>query len=172
MRLIDSELANRIESAFPATRCTGPITNFDNQEGEEFDEDQFLFKGLSGRTWKEVPRQFVREHPGSIVLLGPNAFPKFLPIWMLCAMEDMDRENEVRELLIYSFCPKRDLIPDTSFLIRDRLREMNSEQRQTVRAFLAYCSSADSSPFVRAQASRAVEFIDNENVSGSRIGAI
>jgi len=167
MRILDSELTKRIESAFPATRCTGPITKFDNQQGEEFDEDQFVFEALSGRTWKEVPRQFVREHPGSLVLLGPEAFSAFLPIWLLCAMEEMNHENEVRELLIYSFCPKPDLVPDTSFLIRDWLRQLNSEQRQTVRAFLAYCSSAEPSPFLRAHASRAVEFIDNAEVSES-----
>ena len=59
MTTFDSDLVLRIKSAFPEERCTRSITRFDGCEGEEFDKDWFLFNGLSGLTWSEVPARWV-----------------------------------------------------------------------------------------------------------------
>ncbi len=158
----ESNLRARIEEVFPAERCHGPITRFDGHHEEEFDEDQLLYQGLLGRTWKEISGQFIREHPGGLVLLTPEAFVAFLPAWLLFALDDMAGENEVRSFVIYVFSPKTELLPNTSSGIRDRFGNLNAEQQKTTRKFLAYCYIQEQSEFLRARAKDAVDFMETQ----------
>jgi hypothetical protein len=47
---------------------------------------------LSGRSWREVPGEFIREHPDVLPLLSHDAYPAYLPAWLHQAVLDPDGE--------------------------------------------------------------------------------
>ena len=100
--------------------------------------------------WTEVPRNLLFRHPDGYVLLTDQAFVAFLPAWLMCSLEGMDEENEVRNFLAYTF----------SNTLR-QFRLLNLEQRLIVRSILAEFSQRGTGSFVRDLLAKTIVFIDS-----------
>ena len=161
-------LRESIRRAFPAETYTGEVTRYDSElsselreDQESLEEDQDLFRALKGRKWTEVPRESLQHLPDGYVLLSDKAFVAFLAFWLVRALENMDGENEDRNFLVYAFSPKYDMTPDMTYRVFERLRFLNSEQRQAVRSLLMEFTERGTVPFVRNLAVQAVALIDS-----------
>ena len=58
----------------------------------------FVYEALNGRIWPDIPKEFLRREPDGFVLLTDGTLVAYLPAWLMCALDDMDGENVVREL--------------------------------------------------------------------------
>jgi hypothetical protein len=103
-------LRQAIVRSFPIVEHQGKITNCDgawlpelSEENAIHDDDMFVYEALTGRTWPEIPTRFLHEQPDGFVLLTDEALVAYLGAWLMCALEDMDGENIVREFVVYSF---------------------------------------------------------------------
>jgi hypothetical protein len=171
-------LRDAILNSFPGVAVEGKITNCDGawlprltRENAIHEDDKLVYEALTGRTWSDIPKQFLREEPDGFVLLTDEAFVAYLAAWLVCALDDMDGENIVREFVIYSFSPSQKQQPDMTPEKIRRLRLMNSEQRATVRSLLAEFAGRERSFFIRRFATNAVGLIDragSDMSSGSK----
>jgi len=100
--------------------------------------------------WTEVPRNLLFRHPDGYVLLTDQAFVAFLPAWLMCSLEGMDEENEVRNFLAYAF----------SNTLR-QFQILNPEQRVTVRSILAEFVERGTGSSVRNLLTKTIVFIDD-----------
>jgi hypothetical protein len=156
-----AELRQSIERAFPAKPYIGKIMPFDEKlDDPEMDEEKELYDALKGRKWTEVPKEILHNQPDAYVLLTDEAFTAFIAAWLMCSLEDMEGENEVRNFLVYAFSPKHDKLPDTTEFVRHQIRALNQEQRHTLRSILLEVAEREPSSFVKRLASEAVALID------------
>lgn len=77
-------LRDAIVRVFPAVPYTGKITCHDGawlpeltEENVIHDDDMFLYEGLYGRKWTDIPNRFVHEMPGEFVLLQMKPWSSF-----------------------------------------------------------------------------------------------
>jgi hypothetical protein len=156
-----AQLRRAIQQAFPEHTYVGKITRYDDKlDDPELDEEKYLYEGLKGRQWTDIPRQVLDSRPDGYVLLTDEAFQNFLAAWLMRSLEDIDGENEVREFVVYAFSPKHDMVPDTTDFILHRLRALSPEQREVLRSLLMEFAQQDPSAFQRKLASDAVALID------------
>ena len=160
-------LRDAIRRSFPVVLYVGKITNCDGawlpeltEENAIHDDDKFVYEALKGRTWPDIPKQFLRNEPDGFVLLTDEAFVAYLAAWLMCALDDMDGENNVREFLIYAMSPSHDQQRDITPVKIRRLKLLNSEQRATIRSLLTEFAERERSSFIRRFATNAVELID------------
>lgn len=160
-------LRNAIRRSFPVVAYEGRITNCDGawlpeltEENAIHDDDKIVYEALTGRTWPDIPKEFLRKEPDGFVLLTNEALVAYLAAWLMCALDDMDGENIVREFVIYSFSPSHDQQPDMTPEKIRKLRLLNSEQRATVRSLLAQFGELEPSSFLRRFSISALELID------------
>jgi hypothetical protein len=155
-------LRESIRHVFPAETYKGPITPHDDQlDDPDLDEEKDLYEALKGRTWKDVPPSILDNQPDGYVLLTDEAFAAFLAAWLMRSLENMDGENEIRDFVVYTFSPKHDMVPDTTWFILRRLRSLVPEQRHTLHSLLTEFSERDPSAFQRRLASEAVALLDS-----------
>jgi hypothetical protein len=148
-------LREAIRRSFPAEIYTGKVTPNDGEwlpelteENAILDDDMFLYEGLNGRRWTEVPTQLLQTHLDGYVLLTDQAFTAFLPAWLMYSLENMDGENEVRNFLVYAF----------SYTLR-QFRVLDPEQKGIVRSLLAEFAERGTSRFVKKLAVEALALI-------------
>jgi hypothetical protein len=149
-------LRESIRRSFPARVYTGDITPNDGivafeltEDQAILDDDQFLYRALKGQQWTDVPREFLKSQPDGYLLLADEAFAAFLSAWLVCSLENIEGENEIREFLAYSFCETM-----------RQFRLLNPEQRHTVRSMLAEFTQRGTVPFVREFMVKALRLID------------
>ena len=153
-------LRESIRRAFPEEKYTGRITHYDDKlDDPELDEEKYLYEGLKGKRWTEVPQQLLDSRPDGYALLTDEAFIAYLAAWLTRSLENIDSENEVRDFVVYAFSPKHDMVPDTTDRVLHRLRALDPEQRETLRSLLAEFAERDPSAFQRTLASDAVVLI-------------
>jgi len=153
--LRESVIAN-----FPALSFRGEVTPVDGEWTRENTEDEkALYETLKGRSWKQVPPEFVNSHPDGLNFVTDKAFCCFLPAWLLQTLQNLDGENEVRDFAVYMFNPKHEGNDPPAMIFR-RLALLSPEQRKVARSFMEFFSEAESSGFVRTRAARAVSRID------------
>ncbi len=146
-------LREMVRQAFPTEPYDGKVTRYDpGPWAEELDEEQALYETLKGRCWPDIPADFVRNYPDAFCLLTPEALAVFFPAWLMYSLENMQGENEVRELLIYTFAP-----PGHSW---QHLQPLTSQQRSAVRALIAEFADNEANAFVRAHAAKALARVD------------
>jgi hypothetical protein len=156
------ELRRLIRSAFPAHIYDGTITNYDDKlEDPELDEEKELYERLKGKAWTDVSQQFLDSQPDGYVLLVEKAFVAFVAAWLTRSLDNFDGENKVRDFVVYAFGPKRDLVPDMTEFIRQRLIALDGQQRDVLHALLTEFAETDPSAFQRKLASEAVALIDS-----------
>ena len=156
------QLRKLIRSAFPAHIYDGVITNYDDKlEDPELDEEKELYERLKGKTWIDLPQQFLDSQPDGYVLLVDKAFVAFIAAWLTRSLDNIDGENKVRDFVIYAFGPKHDLVPDMTGFIRQRLITLDSQQRNVLHALLTESAETAPSAFQRKLASEAVGLIDS-----------
>lgn len=160
-------LRDSTRRSFPVVAYEGKITTCDGawlpeltEENAIHDDDMFVYEALKGRAWPEIPKEFLGHQPDGFVLLTDEALVAYLAAWLMCALDDMEGENAVREFVIYSFSPSHDQQPDMTLEKIRRLRMLNSEQRATVRSLMTEFAKRERSSFVRSFAARAIELID------------
>jgi hypothetical protein len=160
-------LCESIRRAFPSDTYTRRVTPYDDELPSELredqlilDEDQDLFRALKGRKWTEVSKQFIESLPDALPLLTDEAFVAFLPAWLVCSLENIDGENEVRDFVVYNFSPRSEMVPDTTWFTKNRLQLLNPEQRRIVRSLLMEFTERGTSPPVKALAAKGVSLID------------
>jgi len=161
-------LRELILRSFPAEPYTGKVTPNDGawlpeltEENAILDDDKFLYEALNGRKWTEILTNFIYGQPGGLALLTDEAFTSFLPAWLLCSLENIDGQNEVRNFVVYTFSPRRDLIPDMTWFKTNRIRILNPRQRLSVRSLLAEFAERETSSYLRKLASQAIALIDS-----------
>ena len=159
-------LRDSVPRIFPPVVYQGPVTRFDGawlqeltEENAILDDDKFLYEELLGRQWTEVPRDVVHAIPALFVLLTHEALVAFLPAWIMCALEDINGENEVREYFIYLFSPDEQASQNDFKL--GMLRALNPDQRSLLRSVLMEFAQRERNKYVRGHASAAVKFIDD-----------
>jgi hypothetical protein len=159
-------LRESVPRVFPLVAYHGPVTPYDGDwlagltEENAFLEDYiWLHEALHGRQWSEVPKDVVCAIPSELSLLTSEAVAAFLPAWILCSLENITGENEVREDFIYTFSP--DGHPGLTDFQLSRLRALNSDQRSLIRSILVEFAHVEPSEFVRDHAAAAVKFIDD-----------
>ncbi len=167
----DKRLAALYESirhAFSSEPYTGRITPYDgkwaselNENDADLDDDRALYEGLKGRRWTEVPSKLVYDLPDGLPLLTDQAFVAFLPVWLVCSLENIDEENEVRNFVVYNFSPRPEMVPDMTWFTLNRVKVLNQEQRETLRVLLMEFTERGTSPFVKALAVKAIALIDD-----------
>jgi hypothetical protein len=157
-----AELRESIRHTFPAEIFTQSITPCDQtRDDPELDEEKYLYESLKGRKWTEVPPQVLTNQPDGYMLLTAEAFKALLAAWLIRSLDNIDSENEVRDLVVYAFSPKHDMVPDTTDFILHRLRALSAEQRDTLHSLLLEFAERDSSAFQRKLAAEAVALIDS-----------
>ena len=163
-------LRDSIVRVFPAIPYEGQVTHHDGawlpeltEENAIHDDDMFLYEALLGRKWSDVPRDFIYAMAGDWVLLTDEALVAFLAAWLVRSLENIDGENDVREMLVYAFSPIGTM-PTRDFIVK-RLRALNLDQRALVRALLVEFGQRERSEYIRSHAASAVELIDNFNSS-------
>lgn len=149
-------LREAIRCAFPVLTYTGRITRHDGdwvhdltEHSAIHEDDLFLYQALRGRTWTAVSPAFLRDQPDGFVLLTDAALPAYLAAWLMCSLEDVHAENPVREDVVNSFSGSAHL-----------LRALNSEQRATLRALLAFFHDCERNPYLQQRCAEAVTQID------------
>jgi hypothetical protein len=158
-------LRDSIQRAFPVVAYTGQITRCDGawlpeltEENAIHDDDMFVYEALKDQKWTDVPKALLHTQPDGFVLLTDEALVAYLAAWLMCSLDDIEGENEVREFVVYSFSPA-DLTPNDEFKA-NRIRALNPEQRLVLRSALAEFARSEPSEFIRQNAVNAVEFID------------
>ncbi len=142
-----------VRQAFPVKTYDGVVTPYDpGPWAEELYEEQALYETLKGRSWTDITSDFLRHYPDGFCRLTPAALAAFFPAWLMYSLENMQGENEVRHLLIYTFAP-----PGHSW---EHLEPLTSEQRSAVRALFAEFAENEASPLVRAHAAKALARVD------------
>jgi len=148
-------LRESIRRSFPAEPYKGRVTHHDGEFPDHFDEDtaildeeKELFDALRGKAWTAVPTEIFQHQPSGYGLLTDEAFTAFLPAWLMRSLENMDAENEVRNLVVYSFQTMR------------QFRVLNPEQQLTVRSLLVEFAERGTSKFAANLAKEAVALID------------
>jgi hypothetical protein len=148
-----ASLQEMIKEAFPPEKYTGAITQFDPGPWvEELDEEQVLYQTLKGKSWAEVSSDFIQAHPDSYLRLTHEAYTAFIAAWLNYSLEHMERDNQVREFLIYTCSP-----PGNCW---DVLSPLNQEQRTTIRALMSEFVDRERSSFIREKAIRALARMD------------
>ncbi len=156
-----AELRESIRRAFPAQAYSGRVTSYDDElDDPDRDEEKYLYEALKGRKWIDVPQQIIGDLPDGYVLLTQEAFEAFVAAWLLRSLENIDREDEVRDFVIYTFSPKHDKVPDTTEYVLDRVRALNPEQRHVLHSVLAEFAARDKSTFRRKLASAGAGLLD------------
>lgn len=156
------DLRKLIRRAFPADIYDGVITKYDEKlEDPELDDEKELFEKLKGKKWTDVPQQFLDSQPDGYLLLVDQAFVAFIAAWLTRSLDNISAENNVRDFVVYSFGPKRNLVPDTTGFIRQRLIALDSRQRDVLHALLKEFAQTDPSAFQRTLALEAVALIDS-----------
>jgi hypothetical protein len=170
-------LRDAVRRSFPVVAYEGKITTCDGawlpeltEENAIHDDDMIVYEALKGRTWPEIPREFLGHQPDGFVLLTDQALVAYLAAWLMCALDDMEGENSVREFVIYSFSPSHDQKPDMTPEKIRRLRLLNSEQKGTLRTLMTEFAEREHSNFIRDLAARAVELIDRSMLDTSGRG--
>ena len=161
-------LKEAIRRAFPAVAYAGRITRHDGvwlpeltEENAIHDDDKFLYEALKDRKWTDVSKTFLHEQPDGFVLLTDESLVAFLAAWLICSLDDLDGENNVREFLVYSFSPGPDPPGRSTDFKVSRLRALSPEQRSVVRLLLAEFAQREPSGFIRTYAANAVALIDS-----------
>lgn len=161
-------LREAIRRSFPAVPYEGKVTPHDGEwlpelteENAILDDDKFLYEGLKGRKWTEIPRQLLNDLPDDLPLLTDGAFVAFLAAWLLQSLENLEGNNDVRNFLVYNFSPNTEMVPDMTWFKKSRIRILNSHQRLVVRSLLVEFTERESSEFVKKRAAKAVELIDS-----------
>ncbi len=146
-------LREMVRQAFPTETYDGMVTRYDpGPWTEELDEEQALYETLKGRSWPDIPSDFLCHYPDAFCLLAPEALAAFIPAWLMYSLENLQGENEIREFLIYTFSP-----PGYSW---EYLSPLTSQQRSTVRALLAEFAENEPNAFVREHAAKALARVD------------
>jgi hypothetical protein len=171
MKTLDSRtseiiaLRDSVRRAFPEVTYAGKVTRHDGawlpeltEENAIHDDDMFLYEGLIGKKWTEVPKQLLYNFPDGFVLLTDEALAAFLGAWLMRSLDHIDGENPVREFSVYAFSPGEGSTADLNISF---LRALTPEQRSTVRSVLAEFAEREPSEFIREHAAKAVQLIDN-----------
>ena len=158
-------LRDAIRRTFPEVTYTGKVTRHDGmwlpeltEENAIHDDDMFLYKGLIGKKWTEVPKQLLHDFPDGFVLLTDEALVAFLAAWLMRSLDDIDGENSVREYFVYSFSREASSTADLKI---SRLRALTPGQRSSVRSLLAEFAQREPSEFIREHAATAVQMLDS-----------
>jgi hypothetical protein len=77
-----AKLQQQLQKTFPQ-RVPGNV-----REGCKCEECESLRRELTGKTWSEVPAEFVRQYEDSLPLLTPDAYTAFLPAWLREGIRD------------------------------------------------------------------------------------
>ncbi len=162
-----TELRHAIRAAFPVVAFQGQITNHDRPWSPDLtadeaihDDDMLVYEATKDRSWPEIPKHFLHEQPDGFVLLTNEALPAFLAAWLMCSLDEIDGDNNVREFIVYSFSPSHDLLPDMTPHKITRLKVLSPEQRAVIRALLAEFADRERSTFVKNLAKSGIEMID------------
>ncbi len=139
-------LRDFIVSAFPAEAYTGQVTAADGALTPELDDEEALFNALIGRRWTDVDRSLLEAQPDGYILLTDAAYRAFFPAWLMCALGEIDGENEVRDFVVYAFSHTA-----------QQLRALNQEQRRAVRLILEYFNEHERNTFLQKRISEALE---------------
>jgi hypothetical protein len=143
-------LRESIRREFPAEQYRGKITPVDdNLEDPDLDEEKALYDALTGKAWTELSAQLITQQPDGYLLLTDDAFPAFLPAWLMHSLEPLNDDNEVREFVVYSF----------SSTMR-QFRVLNPEQQRTGRSLLVEFTERGISKYERELAAEAIALID------------
>jgi len=166
-----TDLQNAILRAFPDVVFDGQITPHDGEWPDEvteetaiyegqviYGDEMFLYEGLKGHKWSDIPREFLYGMTDDYLLLTSEALVAFIAAWLMCSLDNLAGENHVRDLFIYTFSPNRDE-QSRDFTI-SLLRAFNREQLAVLRLLLAEFSKSESLKYVREDALNAVKFID------------
>ena len=142
-------LRDAVRRAFPEVTYTGKVTRHDGawlpeltEENAIHDDDMFLYEGLTGKKWTEVPEKLLDAFPGDFVLLTDEALVAFLAAWLTRSLDNIDGENPVREFSVYAFSPGESSTADLKIGL---LRALNTEQRSTSWLSLQSASPPNSS---------------------------
>ena len=82
MSLPRGELSERICGAFPPRVVSGAIVSHSCPECDGIEAN------IRGRTWSELPLEFVRENSDGLPLLTHEAYIAYLPAWLQEAVAD------------------------------------------------------------------------------------
>lgn len=164
-----TDLRNAILRVFPDVVFEGKITRHDGawlpeltEENAIHDDDMFLYEALKGHKWSDIPCQLLYDMPGAFVLLTNEALIAFMGAWLLCSLENLTGQNDVREYFIYTFGQENEAqIKDFTINL---LRAFNAEQLAVLRLLLMEFSKSESSSFVRDHAHNAVKLIESLSI--------
>jgi hypothetical protein len=161
-----TDLQNAILRAFPDVVFDGQITPHDGawpheptEEDAIYGDEMVLYEGLKGNKWSDIPRHFIQGMATDFVLLTSEALVAFIAAWLMCSLENLTGENDVRKYFIYTF-GRKDETQNKDFTI-SLLRAFNPDQFAVLRLLLTEFSQSESSSFVRDYAHNAVKFIDS-----------
>jgi hypothetical protein len=119
-------------AAFPPQPFHGPAATH-----EGCDECNELRRELRGKSWDQVPAEFIDFNSAALCLLDPDALVAFLPAWLLRSMETLDTESVLAEFTLYFLCPGSDDEEGwDEKRIAARVKLFASAQRTAVAVFL------------------------------------
>lgn len=133
-------MIERLLIAFPPSVVEGSVAPHDCPECLSLREH------LSGRTWREVSAEFVRDHPDVLPLLSRDAYLAHLPAWLHEAV--LDPDGEVAMCLLVNLSDS----PDTTGFTAEQAAAVIEVTR-----FIVGCSCFGSDDPENAESMAAIE---------------
>jgi hypothetical protein len=132
---------------------------------ESLDDDLDLAHGLKGRSWSDIPNDFIDEHSGDLVLLTHEAFAAFLPAWIVRSLDEHNGSALVLELTVYALRPghfnESEVLQNAmDEWWQDRAAVFDRMQRKALRVFLQFVLESDRYRFLEDDAVEAIHALN------------
>jgi hypothetical protein len=154
------EVRSQIRAAFAEVDYpTEPLADVDDDSPREWVEQEIApFRGL---TWREVPAKTVEKCHGALGCFSPPAFRYFLPAFLLRALDTIKSEASCTSLLIltlrHPIFGVWDPTWENEYVLR-QIESLDSNQRESVQAFLHAALTLATSFATRYWAAQAMEY--------------
>jgi len=105
---------------------------------------------FEGKSWRDLPLDFLRYHHESLFLFTPAAYQFYLPAYLLACTLSYEAAGNILSSVVFSLTlPVGFGIERTRFL--DRMSRFSSSQKKTITAFLRLLRERHSEDFPRKE---------------------
>lgn len=101
----------------------------------ECDECRELRESFTGQNWRTISSKIVEKHYGQIPLFSDEAFPYFLPAYLIYSLENFN-DNLVCEFTIYALTPTKKQIRENFDYWKEKFQKFDNKQMDTIYEFL------------------------------------
>ncbi len=127
-----TEVKKEIEDAFKNVKYPGDEHLLHPQSYEESEVEDF--KGKHWKSWKDLSREIINSNYSTLSFLSPEAYPFFLPAYMIHGLENPD--SNVLMFTVYNLTASAPSEPRLREYFLSRVAKFTSEQKKAITSFL------------------------------------